>query len=246
MNHNLDYLKLLKIPVWQVRGQEVSEAVEPLIHKGVAPAIESIAASAIMPMMIDHPSEVQSASGIATDYQAQAIASLENCVACKLHNGRTQVIQGKGSKSAKIVVVTEAPTFNEDVAGEPFAEEAGKLFENILKSIGYHMEDVYITPYVKCAPYQSFITETEEAECYQHLMNELNEIQPQKVLLLGRNVAKYLLKTTQPFDTVRTQSAYLSILGKNIPVYVSYNPYQLMKFPEEKRKAWNDFKKLVK
>ena len=246
MNHNLEYLRLLKIPVWQVRGQEVSETVEPLIHEGVLPAIESIAASEIMPMMDDHPPEVQSVSNIATELHAQAVTSVENCTACKLHNGRTQVITGKGSLSAKIVVITEAPTFNEDVAGEPFAEEAGKLFENILKSIGYRMEDVYITPYVKCAPYQSFITEAEEAQCHQHLMNELNEIQPQKVLLLGRNVAKYLLKATQSFDAVRNQSAHLNILDKAVPVYVSYNPYQLLKFPEEKRKVWNDIKKMMK
>lgn len=246
MNHNLEYLRLLKIPVWQVRGQEVSEVVEPLIHEAVLPVIESIAASTIMPMMDSHSPEVPSVSSIATECHAQTMTSIENCTACKLHNGRTQVIAGKGSPSAKIVVITEAPTFNEDISGEPFAEEAGKLFENILKSIGYRMEDVYITPYVKCAPYQSFITEAEEAQCHQHLMNELNEIQPQKILLLGRNVAKYLLKTTQSFDAVRKQSAHLTILDKTVPVYVSYNPYQLLSFPEEKRKAWQDIKKLVK
>lgn len=248
MNHNLEYLKLLKIPVWQIRGQEVSEVIEPLTHEEAQPVIESIAISSVMPTL-DHPQsqpDVQSVSSIATEYHAQTVTSLENCTACKLHNGRTQVITGKGSRSAKIVVITEAPTFNEDVAGEPFAEEAGILFENILKAIGYRLEDVYITPYVKCAPYQSFITETEEARCHQHLMNELSDIHPEKVLLLGRNVAKYLLKTTQSFNAVRNQSSYLKISDKDIPVYVSYNPYQLLKFPEEKRKVWDDIKKLMK
>lgn len=243
MNHNLEYLKLLKIPVWQIRGQE---ALEPLMHEEVLPAIESTAASTAMPRIEDHPLEVQFVSNIATEFHDQTVASVENCTSCKLHRGRTQVITGKGDTNASLFVITEAPTFNEDVAGEPFAEEAGKLFENILKSIGYRMEDIYITPYVKCSPYQSFITEEEEALCHQHLMYELNEIQPQKVLLLGRNVAKYLLKTTQSFDAVRNQSAHLQILDKTVPVYVSYNPYQLLNFPEEKRKAWKDIKKLVK
>lgn len=248
MNHNLEYLKLLKIPVWQVRGQEVSEVEEPLIQAEALPLKEFIAIANVMPMVDHNQSQpkVQSVSNIATELRTQTVTSLENCTACQLHNGRTQVITGKGSRSGKLVVITEAPTFNEDVAGEPFAEEAGKLFGNILKSIGYRMADVYITPYVKCAPYQSFITESEEAQCHQHLMNELNEIQPQRILLLGRNVAKYLLKTTQSFDAVRKQAAYLNILDKNVPVYVSYNPYQLLKFPEEKRKVWNDIKQLVK
>lgn len=246
MNHNLEYLKLLKIPVWQVRGQEVSEVVEPTVQAEASPIKETLAISNIMPMVDNSQSNVQSVSNIATKLHAQSMTSLENCTACQLHHGRTQVIMGKGCQSAKIVVITEAPTFNEDVAGEPFAEEAGQLFENILKSIGYRLEDVYITPYVKCAPYQSFITEAEEVQCHQHLMKELVEIQPEKILLLGRNVAKYLLKTTQSFDAVRKQSLHLQISDRSIPVQVSYNPYQLLKFPEEKRKVWNDIKKLMK
>lgn len=238
MNHNLEYLKLLKIPVWHVRGQEFSEMVEPLVTQEALPVVE--------PVEVDHAPKVQSVANIASELHTQVVGSVEHCTACQLHHGRTQVITGKGATSAKIVVITEAPTFNEDIAGEPFAEEAGRLFENILKSIGYGLEDVYITPYVKCAPYQSFITEAEEQQCHRHLMAELSRIQPQKILLLGRNVAKYLLKTTQPFDHVRHQIAHLNILDKNIPVYVSYNPYQLLKFPEEKRKVWNDIKKLMK
>ncbi len=233
MNHNSEYLKLLKIPVWQLRGQEDLEMVEPLSQAEALPIIEPVTIP-VVPYV-----ESQSAPQLGT-------LCLDNCTACQLHNGRTQVIKGKGSKSARIVVITEAPTFNEDISGAPLAEEAGKLFENILKSIGCKLEDVYITPYVKCVPAHLFITEAEEEQCHHHLMNELNEIQPQKILLLGRNVAKYLLKTTQSFDVARHQDAHLNILGTNVPVYVSYNPYQLLKFPEEKRKVWNDIKKLIK
>lgn len=224
MSHNLEYLKLLKIPVWQVRGQEASEVMAPILQEEALPIEKSIAISSrVIP----------------------EVASVDNCAACKLHAGRTQVISGKGSKQSKLVVITEAPTFNEDVAGEPFAEEAGVLFTNILKTIGYSMDDVYITPYVKCSPYQSFITQTEENQCFQHLLTELNEIRPTKILLLGRNVAKYLLKEAKSFDDMRTEVASLEILGQQIPVYVSYNPYQLLKFPEEKRKVWKDMKKLL-
>lgn len=240
MNHNLEYLKLLKIPVWQLRGQEDLEIAEPLTQAEALPIIEPVTIP-----IISH-AESQPVVASTVQYAPQLRTSLDNCTACLLHNGRTQVIKGKGSKLAKIVVITEAPTFNEDILGAPLAEEAGQLFENILKSIGCKLEDVYITPYVKCVPAHSFITEAEEAQCHHHLMDELNEIQPEKILLLGRNVAKYLLKSTRSFDVVRNQEAHLNILGTNVPVYVSYNPYQLLKFPEEKRKVWNDVKKLIK
>lgn len=236
MSHNLEYLKLLKIPVWQVRGQEASEVIEPTLQEEALLVEESIAISSrVIPEVDYHQPQVD----------VPVVASVDNCTACKLHTGRTQVISGKGSKQSKLVVITEAPTFNEDVAGEPFAEEAGVLFTNILKTIGYSMDDVYITPYVKCSPYQSFITQTEESQCFQHLLTELNEIRPTKILLLGRNVAKYLLKEAKSFDDMRTEVTSLEILGQQIPVYVSYNPYQLLKFPEEKRKVWKDMKKLL-
>lgn len=241
MNHNLEYLKLLKIPVWQVRGQEVSESIEE-------PLIQTEALSVTRPIVapvIEQPI-VQSVVNIATEYNSEVSTSLDNCMACQLHAGRTQVITGKGSLSATLMVITEAPTFNEDVAGEPFAEEASKLFDNMLSSLGYMKNDLYITPYVKCAPYQSFITRKEEQQCFMHLTEELNQVQPQKILLLGRNVAKYLLRNTQSFDALRENIHNINVLGKDIPVYVSYNPYQLLKFPEEKRKAWKDIKKLVK
>lgn len=232
MNHNAHYLKLLKIPVWQVRNQEDSMVEEVVEHIAQAPELPE---PVFEPMPVSIPEPISTPVAM----------TLENCTACQLHHGRTQVIAGKGHSQAKLFVVTEAPTFNEDVTGEPFAEEAGLLFDNILKAIHYDASEIYITPYVKCAPYQSFITEEVESQCYAYLSAELAKIQPQKVLLLGRNVAKYLLKSSEPFDVLREKVNHINVLGQSIPAYVSYNPYQLLKFPEEKRKVWKDIKKLM-
>lgn len=241
MNHNSHYLKLLKIPVWQVRGQEFENEPEESL-----PNVE-ISVSVSTPATVDTLSIQPTPVAVVPDNKSEVavIETLEECTRCKLNLGRTQVVTSEGSKKASLFVITEAPTSKEDMLGKPFSEDAEKLFHNMLNSIGYSLDDVYITPYVKCSPYQSFITEVEEDACFKHLQNELEEVKPEKILLLGRNVAKYLLKHTQSFDHLREGKGSLSVLGQNVSCYVSYNPYQLLKFPEEKRKVWSDLKKIM-
>lgn len=236
------YLKLLNIPVWHIRQNLPAET--DLSMPQVLSTAESMTGSAV-PSSVE---EVVSIADLVTKDQPKALATVGSrqyeCSLCKLHVGCSQMIKGRGSEKARLFVITEAPTFNEDLAGKPLAEDAMMLFTAMISAVGYSLDDIYVTPYIKCSPYQEFITAKEEALCYQHLKAELETIQPQQILLLGRNVAKSLLKSQQSFDELRTQPSIFTELGYDVPVYVSYNPYQLMKFPEEKRRAWKDFKRL--
>ncbi len=235
MNHNSHYLKLLNIPVWQRRTNIVEEMVEIEQEPQVVPEVSFVQPEIQAQVVIQEAPQIH----------IPIANNIESCTACDLYQGRTQVITGEGTAQAKLFVVTEAPTFGEDLAGKPLVDDARKLFNNILKALGYSASDIYITPYVKCAPYQTFITQKEEMICSQHLQREIDQIQPEKILLLGRNVAKYLLNSQQAFDDLRQQQGMARIFDKNIPVYVSYNIYQLLKFPEDKAKVWKDMKRLM-
>jgi len=50
------------------------------------------------------------------------------------------------------MLVGEAPGRQEDRTGEPFVGAAGKLLDELLKSIGLSRADVYITNVVKSRP----------------------------------------------------------------------------------------------
>ncbi len=51
---------------------------------------------------------------------------MENCEACDLCHGRTQIVFGAGNTSPKIMLLGEAPGEEEDLQGVPFIGKAGQ------------------------------------------------------------------------------------------------------------------------
>src|SRR5258708_12029159 len=82
----------------------------------------------------------------------QLHADIRSCTKCGLHATRTQAVPGTGPCPADILIVGEAPGFNEDRQGEPFVGAAGKLLDTLLSRIGLSRPDVYITNVLKSRP----------------------------------------------------------------------------------------------
>ena len=67
------------------------------------------------------------------------------CQRCPLGKTRTKVVFSAGVPNNKIVLIGEAPGFNEDMTGEPFVGRAGKLLDQILLSVGFERgKNIYI------------------------------------------------------------------------------------------------------
>ncbi|HYT13604.1 MAG TPA: uracil-DNA glycosylase [Candidatus Nitrosopolaris sp.] len=116
------------------------------------------------------------------------------CVKCSLHATRTQAVPGIGPCPADIMIVGEAPGFNEDRQGEPFVGAAGKLLDTLLARIGLGRTDVYITNVLKCRPPQNRDPMPNEVEsCSPYLARQLSMIKPKVVLILGRHALERLL-----------------------------------------------------
>ena len=116
------------------------------------------------------------------------------CKLCGLHATRTQAVPGVGPCPADIMIVGEAPGFNEDRQGEPFVGAAGKLLDTLLARIGLGRQDVYITNVLKCRPPQNRDPMPNEAEaCSPYLARQLALIKPKVVLVLGRHALERLL-----------------------------------------------------
>ncbi|HEX7264300.1 MAG TPA: uracil-DNA glycosylase [Candidatus Dormibacteraeota bacterium] len=124
----------------------------------------------------------------------QLHAEVRACVKCGLHATRTQAVPGVGPCPANIMIVGEAPGFNEDRQGEPFVGVAGKLLDTLLARIGLGRQDVYITNVLKCRPPQNRDPMPNEAEsCSPYLARQLALIKPRVVLILGRHALERLL-----------------------------------------------------
>ncbi|HDP98562.1 MAG TPA: uracil-DNA glycosylase [bacterium] len=171
---------------------------------------------------------------------------IRHCRRCELYKTRSQVVIGAGNPDSKILLIGEAPGFNEDKQGKPFVGEAGNLLDKILKSIHLRREDIYLTNVLKCRPPENRDPEPHEQKaCLNFLMDQLELIQPRFILLLGRVAAQALLKTDQSLVQLRQK---IHRIG-NARAVVTYHPAALLRFPKYKRDTWEDvqiFQKLLR
>ena len=75
------------------------------------------------------------------------------CHKCPLGDTRTNIVFSDGIPNHKMVLIGEAPGFNEDQTGKPFVGRAGQLLDKIFASVGLSRDkDIYICNTLKCRP----------------------------------------------------------------------------------------------
>ena len=166
---------------------------------------------------------------------------IKDCKKCSLWTSRTNIVLGAGNEDADLVIIGEAPGYDEDVAGEPFVGRAGKLLTKMLGAVEISREEVYITNVVKCRPPQNRDPKEEEINsCSPYLSEQLKVIKPKLILTLGNFATRTLLKTTQGITHLRGK--IFSYEG--IPLLPTFHPSALLHNPNLKKYAWEDLKLL--
>ena len=77
------------------------------------------------------------------------------CESCPLVGSRTHLVaddEGEAYQPGGVMVMGEAPGYNEDLQGKPFVGDSGYYLERLLDSVGLGRADVYITNTVRCRP----------------------------------------------------------------------------------------------
>jgi uracil-DNA glycosylase family 4 len=173
--------------------------------------------------------------GMEWDALKQAVAA---CQACKLCEGRRNTVFGVGDPQADWLVVGEAPGENEDLQGEPFVGQAGKLLDNMLGALGVSRRNsVYIANVLKCRPPGNRNPEPEEiAQCEPFLRRQVELLRPKIILAMGRFAVQALLQTNEPIGRLRGRVHRYS----DVPVVVTYHPAYLLRNLPDKAKAWAD------
>ncbi len=167
--------------------------------------------------------------------------SLQECSRCPLGETRQNVVFGTGNSNARLVLVGEAPGADEDKQGEPFVGRAGKLLTKILAAIGLEREDVYIANVMKCRPPANRDPKSDEvAQCEPFLIQQLQIIQPNLILALGRIAGNTLLKGADSLGDMRGRLHDYH----GIPLMVTYHPAALLRNPHWKKPAWEDMQRV--
>lgn len=256
-------LEEMGVRVWTPMESMVADdpAVPPLRPQEQPPSSRAGMAS---PLAADRPvrmpvtaapstSNAAAPPALPTDIAAMGWDDLEaavaGCQACGLCKSRKNTVFGVGHRQARWLIVGEAPGENEDIQGEPFVGQAGKLLDNMLMSLGRsrtsgdEAQSVYIANVLKCRPPGNRNPAPEEVlQCEPYLRRQVALLQPRIILAMGRFAVQSLLQhsvpevATLPLGRLRGQVHQY----EGVPVVVSYHPAYLLRTPQDKAKAWED------
>lgn len=184
---------------------------------------------------------------------AQQAEQVRGCNRCNLYGSCTQKVFGIGHPDTRIVFVGEAPGADEDRIGYPFMGRAGRLLTDIVeKGMKIRREHVYICNVVKCRPPENRTPTTDEmAVCQDHLWAQLSVIEPEFIVALGSPATQTLLSTKESIGRLRGQFFELYLSGSDLtggPVakcLPTYHPAYLLRNPDDKKKVWEDIKKVM-
>ena len=150
---------------------------------------------------------------------------LGECQRCKLGKTRKNLVFGIGSPSARLVFVGEGPGGDEDLQGEPFVGEAGRILNRIIMAMGLKREEVYICNVLKCRPPRNRNPEKDEiAACSPFLLRQIQSVKPEVIVALGTFAARTLLDINETITKLRGKFRDF----RGVPLMPTFHPSYLL------------------
>lgn len=165
--------------------------------------------------------------------------------ALKLGTLRETMVFSTGNPEAELMLVGEAPGYQEEQQREPFVGPAGQKLTDILKAMGLSRGEVYISNIVKFRPAtpgqttnNRKPTAAEMASCMPFVRSEVEVVRPRCIIALGGTAAEGLLGLTGAVTAMRGKWHDFG----GIPVRVTYHPSYLLRSTSvrDKRAVWED------
>jgi len=108
---------------------------------------------------------------------------------------------GEGPKTARVMLIGEAPGDREDRDGHPFVGPAGRELDRALEAVGLAREEIYLTNAVKHFKFEErgkrrihkTPSKGEVDACVPWLDTEIKLVRPEAIVALGATAAKALL-----------------------------------------------------
>lgn len=213
----------------------------------------ALAPAEILTLEVEAPQPVRETStleigGISREERLASLrAQAENWAPAKaLGTLRETMVFAVGNPASRIMLVGEAPGYQEEREREPFVGPAGQKLNDILKAMGLQRADVYISNIVKFRPAMPKQTTNnrkptpeEMASCMPFIQAEIDIIRPECIIALGGTAAEGLLGITGSVTGLRGQ--WHDFAGT--PLRVTYHPSYLLQSGANgnaKRLLWED------
>ncbi len=174
------------------------------------------------------------------DILAQIEKAVKTCNKCRLCKLAKKAVPGEGNPNSQIVFIGEAPGANEDEQGRPFVGRAGKMLEEMLKSIGLERQDVWIGNVIKHRPPDNRQPMADEVRaCMPYLDAQLKAIAPKAIVTLG----KYALEYFDKEGKISRDHGVPKKVGSRL-IYPLYHPAAALRNPAVDKVLRQEFKKV--
>ena len=184
--------------------------------------------------------EISADKTISLERLRKSINEIKNC---SLKNNATNMVFSDGNPKSKIMLLGEAPGFNEDQESLPFVGRAGALLDKMLASINLDRKNVYISNIINFRPPENRRPTDEEIKRYLPFVEKHIEIiNPKILVLLGSTAMNALIGSEVVISKVRGNWIEKKFGKCKTSIIVTFHPAFLMRQPAQKKMAWIDLK----
>jgi DNA polymerase len=165
---------------------------------------------------------------------------LERFEGCALKATASRLAFADGNPQSRLMLVGEAPGYEEDKQGLPFVGKSGQLLDLMLKSIGLDRSTVYIANVVPWRPPGNRTpTPVETQICLPFIQRQIELADPDILVTVGQPSTAALLAVQGIMKNRGRWFAYHT--GKReIRAMPMLHPAYLLRSPIAKRLAWRD------
>ena len=245
MDSQIDFWTARTLLEWQVElgvTEAISETpvdrfaldVKPPAQKPTQPApVAPVVAPDIDPVAI---AKASAANATSLEALKSAVAGFPHC---ELQRGAHNLVFADGSPSARVMVIGEFPSREDDLQGLPFAGRAGALLDKMFAAIAMARSadgaaGVYLTTALPWRPPRNRDPKSEEiAMMRPFLERHITLAKPDLIVLMGGVACQALLGQR---GMTRLRGQWKDVNG--IPALPMNDPEYLLRNPHSKRDAW--------
>jgi uracil-DNA glycosylase family 4 len=149
-----------------------------------------------------------------------------------------------GNAKPALMVICDVPDPDDDAAGQLLSGDIGKLFDAMLRSIGFDRSEIYLCSLALSRPPGGLIDEGVETVLGERMRRHIRLVAPKRALLLGDRTSRALLSANAGAPGSRLSA--LNHEGGTVDAVATFHPRLLMREPAAKAGCWRALQHLIK
>jgi len=143
-----------------------------------------------------------------------------------------------GAEQAKVFIISGFPSAQDEQQASPFTGDESRLLMQITQALGLKNHEVYLINSVDCQSINNENVDQEQlARCRSYLVEQIEQVAPSIVLVLGEEAANSLLKLSEPLVSLSAIAQSVGDVG--VPIIVCEQLDVLIRQPLAKRQVWS-------